>query len=131
MVNIFRKVSCMPCNFLSLHVLLRRILGHAYFDKTNSIKIIVQCCCIHFSEYIDTAVCYHQWLFICQVRSAQFFGKILHFIKKTKLRKIRKNKPHDTRFIRFIFWKKNIFIGQSEINKNNINSFTSTLTSTQ
>lgn len=41
--------------------------------------------------------------FICQVRSAQFFGKILHFNKKTKLRKIRKNKPHDTRFIRFIF----------------------------
>lgn len=130
MVNIFRKVSCMPCNFLSLHVLLRRILGHAYFDKTNSIKIIVQCCCIHFSEYIDTAVCYHQWLFICQVRSAQFFGKILHFNKKTKLRKIRKNKSH-TRFIRFIFWKKKKFIGQSEINKNNINSFTSTLTSTQ
>lgn len=27
--------------------------------------------------------------------------------------------------------KKNIFIGQSEINKNNINSLTSTLTSTQ
>lgn len=27
--------------------------------------------------------------------------------------------------------KKQIFIGQSEINKNNINSFTSTLTSTQ
>lgn len=76
-----------------MHILIKQTVLKSLF---NAVAYI-------FSEYIDTAVCYHQWLFICQVRSAQFFGKILHFNKKTKLRKIRKNKPHDTRFIRFIF----------------------------
>lgn len=77
-----------------MHILIKQTVLKSLFNAVAYIFLNI---------LILLSVITMQWLFICQVRSAQFFGKILHFNKKTKLRKIRKNKPHDTRFIRFIF----------------------------